>query len=57
MGYGVWQKGAYAEFGVERRVGAASFFEDGGDHVVEVVVGIRIVEAFRKAVDEDAWVW
>lgn len=54
---GLGSKGAYAEFGVERRVGAAGFFEDGGDHVVEVVVGIRVVEAFREAVYEDAWVW
>lgn len=52
-----WRKGAYAEFGVERGVGAVGFFEDGGDHVVEVVVGVGVVEAFREAVHEDAWVW
>lgn len=54
---GVGQKGAYAEFGVEGRVGPAGFFEDGVDHVVEVVVGIGVVEAFREAVDEDTGVW
>lgn len=52
-----WGKGAYAESGVERGVGAAGFFEDGGDHVVEIVVGVRVVQAFREAVDEDTRVW
>lgn len=50
-------EGAYAEFGVEGRVGAAGFFKDGGNHVVEVVVGVRVVEAFREAVDEYTWIW
>ena len=50
-------EGAYAGSGVGSGVGAAGFFEDGGDHVVQVVVSIRVVEAFREAVDEDAWVW
>ena len=57
MGKWGWRVEAYAEFGVEGRVGAACFFENGGDHVVEVVVGVRIVEAFREAVHEDTWVW
>ena len=48
---------AYAEFGVERGVGTAGLLEDGGNHVVEVVVGVGIVEAFGKAVHEDAWIW
>lgn len=52
-----WRKGAYAEFGVLGRVGAAGFFEDGGDHVIEVVVGVRVVETLREAVHEDARVW
>ena len=39
-------EGAHAEFGVGSRVGAAGFLEDGGDHVVKVVISIRIVEAF-----------
>ena len=50
-------KRAYAEFGIEGGVGAAGFFEDGGDHVVEVVGGVGVVETFREAVDEDTWVW
>ena len=55
MGFGA--EGAYAKSEVEIRIGAASFLEDGGDHVVEVVVSIRVVEAFREAVDEDTRVW
>lgn len=57
MGIWDWREGAYAEFGVGGGVGAAGFFEDGGDHEVEVMVGVGVVEAFREAVDEDAWVW
>ena len=45
---------AYAEFGVLRGIGAPGLFENGGDHVVEVMVGIGVIEAFREAVDEDA---
>ncbi len=56
MGKWDWREGAYAESGVEGGVGAAGFFENGGDHVVEVVVGVRIVETFREAVHEDTWV-
>lgn len=52
----VWGGGAYAEFRVERGVGAARLFEESGDHVVKVVVCVGVVEAFREAVDEDAWV-
>ena len=51
-----WAGEAYAEFGVLRRVGAPSLFRDGCDQVIEIVIGIRIVEAFREAIDEDAWV-
>ena len=50
-------RGFYADFGVGGGVGAAGLFKDGGDHIVEVVVGVRVVEAFGEAVDEDAWVW
>lgn len=52
-----WREGIYADFGVGGGVGAAGLFKNGGDHVVEVMVGVRVVEAFREAVHEDAWVW
>ena len=56
MGRWGWREGAYAKFWVGVGVGAASFLEDGGDHLVEVVVGVGVVEAFRESVHEDAWV-
>ena len=49
-----WAGEAYAEFGVVRRIGAPGLFKNNFDHVVEVVIGVRIVEAFREAVDENA---
>lgn len=36
------------------RVGPTRLFEDGRDHVVQVVVRVGVVEPFRKPVDEDA---
>ncbi len=49
--------GAVAETWVAVWVCAARLSEDGGDHVVEVMVGVGIVVAFAEAVDEDAWIW
>jgi len=49
-------EGAYSEVAVGVRVGSTSLFEDGGDHVVEIVVCVGVVEAFGEAVDENSWV-
>jgi len=43
----------HPELAIGIGVGAAGFFEDGCNHVIEIVVGIWVIEAFRKAVDED----
>lgn len=46
-------QGTYSELGVGVLVGSAGLFENGGDHVVEVVVSIGVIETFRESVDED----
>jgi len=43
----------YSKFWIGTLIGSAGFFEDSGDHIVQVVVGIGVVEAFREPVNED----
>jgi len=45
--------GTHSKLAIGVRIGATGFFEDGCNHVVEVVIGIWVIEAFREAVDED----
>lgn len=47
----------YTEAAVTSRVCATGPLKDDLDHVIEVVVGIRVVVSFRESVDEDSRVW
>ena len=44
----------YPQPRVRIRVRSASLFENGGHHVVKIVIGVGIIEAFRESIDEDA---
>lgn len=49
--------GAVAGAGVVVEVCAAGGGEDVVGELVEILVGVGVVEAFVEAVDEDSWVW
>ncbi len=56
-GTGCWEVGTYAGFAVGGHVCSAGFLEDGCNHVVEVVVGVRVIEAFGESIDKNSWIW
>ncbi len=46
----------YTYFRISVRIGTASVFEDMLNHVVEVVVGVRVIVSFGEPVDKDTWI-
>lgn len=46
----------YTKSSVRVGIGAPRLLEDCGNHVIEVMVRVRIVVAFGEPVDEDAWI-
>ena len=49
-------RSSYTWRGIRVGVGASGLLEDVGDHVIKVMVCVRVVEAFRETIDEYAWV-
>lgn len=47
----------YAEAAIASRVCSASLCEDDLDQMIQIVVGVGVIVAFGKSVDEDAGVW